>query len=274
MKFILKDKLSQIAILLFLFMTGWWLYLLLNGSTDTLGSNNLLFGALYGTTMSIFGVIVGLTSAKHWGGWHSIMGKAVTVLSLGLLGQFIGQVAFSYYNIVLGVEIPYPSLADIGYFGNIPLYTYGIILLAQASGVKLKLSTVSSRIQALLVPGVMIGLSYYMFLREYDFSSFDLLTTVLDFGYPLGLGLNVGLIILTLSLSRKMLGGIMRSRIWLLVCAFMFQYIADFNFLYQTLTGTWYNGGHGDYLYLVAYLFMALGIFQLRSVALQLRSEK
>ncbi len=267
-----KDRLSQIAIGMFVFMTAWWLILFFSGSTETLGSHNLAFGALYGTTMSLFGAIVGFASAKYWGGWKSIMGRAMIVLSIGLFGQFIGQAAFSYYNIVLGVEIPYPSLADIGYFGNIPFYAWGIILLSQASGVHTKLKKAPSLLFSLAVPVILVGLSYWYFLREYNFADFDALTTFLDFGYPLGLGLNVALIIVAYHLSRKMLGGLMRKRIMLLVAAFVVQYFADFNFLYQTITGTWYNGGYGDYLYLVAYLFMTLGIFQLRAVALQLRS--
>jgi len=265
-----KDRLSQIAIVLFLFFTGWWLFLLTTGSTETLGAKNLLFGALYGTTMSLFGTIVGLTAAKYWGGWKSIMGKAMIVLSIGLFGQFIGQFAFSFYNIVLNVETPYPSLADVGYFGNIPFYALGIIFLSRASGAYVNIKKAGAMLFAIIVPVLMIGLSYFMFLREYDFTDVPLLTSLLDFGYPLGLGLNVALIIVTYQLSRKMLGGLMKKRIMFLVVAFIAQYIADFNFLYQNLQGTWYNGGYGDYLYLVAYLFMALGIFQLRSVALAL----
>lgn len=270
-KAIWKDTLSKVAIVLFVILTSWWAFLFFSGSTETLGFKNLLFGALYGTSMSLFGVWVGLRSAREWGGWRSIMGRAMLVLSLGLLGQFIGQVAFSYYNIFLSVGTPYPSIADIGYFGNIPLYTFGIILLARASGAHERLKSASSIVQVILLPLVLIACSYYLFLNHYNFAESTILTTILDFGYPLGLGLNVSLIILTYNFSRKMLGGIMRGHILLLVTAFVAQYLADFNFLYQNLTGTWYNGGYGDYLYLVAYFFMTLGLIQLRAVMRELR---
>jgi hypothetical protein len=265
-----KDRFSQIAIVWFVLLTAWWLTLYLSGSQE--GSRNLFFGAVYGTTMSLFGVIVGLSSAKLWGGWKSIMGKAIIVLSLGLFAQFFGQVVFSFYNIVLGVDIPYPSLADVGYFGNIPFYLFGIFLLGKASGVKIGLKSYGSQIQSIVIPLGMILLSYILFLREYSFADTGALTIFLDFAYPIGQALYVSVAILVFSLSRKVLGGIMRSKILLLLVAFVVQYVADFNFLYQNLTGTWYNGGYGDYLYLVAYLFMALGLFQLRAVALTLKT--
>jgi hypothetical protein len=272
LKQITKDTYSKIVIAWFLLMTGWFVILLLLGSKD--GANNLAFGAIYGTVLTLFVGVVGLRAAKYWGNWNSVMGKAIILLSLGLLAQFFGQAVFSFYNIVLGVDMPYPSIADIGYFGNIPLYLYGIILLGRASGVKIGLRSFSSQLLAVLVPLAMICVTYALFLQEYDFASTDLLTIILDFGYPIGQGLYVAFAILVYSLSRKVLGGVMKGRIILLLVAYIAQYIADFNFLYQNLNGTWYNGGYGDYLYLIAYVFMGIGLFQVRSVALKLREKE
>jgi len=271
LKEIVSDKYSKLALGWFAIMTLWWIFLLLTGSTE--GANNLAFGVTYGTVLTLAVGIIGIRAATYWGNWGSVMGKAIIVLSLGLLAQFFGQLVFSFYNIVLGVDIPYPSVADIGYFGNIPLYLYGIILLGRASGVKVGLRSFSSQLFAVLVPLAMIAVTYALFLQEYDFASTDVLTIILDFGYPIGQGLYVAFAILVFSLSRKVLGGIMRGRIILLLVAYIAQYIADFNFLYQNLNGTWYNGGYGDYLYLVAYVCMALGLFQVRSVALKLREK-
>jgi hypothetical protein len=260
-----RDKLSWVAIVSFtIFLLGWILLFLSGSKTGTL---NYLFAATAGPFMSLFGGVIGLLASRQWGGWKSIMGKAAIFLSLGLLAEFLGQVVFSAYNIFFQVEIPYPSLADIGYFGNIPLYLIGIILLARAAGANLNLRSVFSKFQVILFPLTMLIFSYVIFLKNYDFAASSPLTVFLDFGYPLGQSTYVSLALLTYSLSQKTLGGIMRSRILLLLSAFLVQYLSDFNFLFQNARGTWYNGGYGDLLYVLAYFFMTLGLIQLRSTA-------
>lgn len=257
-----KDKWTQIAVILYASLTFWWVILYIYGATE--GIQNLLFGAVYGTTMSLYGSILGFKISQRWGGAKSLMGKAILVLSLGLFAQFFGQAVFSIYNIFLGVEIPYPSLADLGYFGNIPLYLIGISLLAKASGIRVSLRSFQSQLQAIFIPLIILGYSYFHFLSGYELDWTNPLTIFLDFGYPLGQALYVSIAILTFSLSRGILGGVMKNKILIIICAFIFQYLADFNFLYQNSRGTWYNGGYGDYLYLVAYFAMTIAILQLK----------
>lgn len=265
----LKKELSlQIAVGFFILLTVWWFVLYSSDSTE--GSPNLLFGATYGL-MAIWGGVWGLYIAKKWGGFKSVMGKAMIVLSLGLLAAEFGQLVFSFYNVFLGVEIPYPSLADVGFFANIPLYIWGILLLSKASGVRLSKSSLSHKIQVILLPVIVLTLSYVVFLKGYEFDWTDPLKVFLDFGYPLGQSIYFSIALLTYTLSQKVLGGIMRSKILFLLFAFGAQYLADYNFLLQNSQGTWYNGGYGDYLYLIAYFLMTLGLIQLKSVLDELR---
>lgn len=267
-----KDLATQVAIVAFIVLTIWWILLFMSGSLT--GLPNYLFGAIYGPFMSLYGGIMGLKISKLWGGRKSIMGKAIILLSCGLLAESFGQIVFSFYNIFIGIEIPYPSLADLGFFGNIPLYFLGMILVAQAAGVKVRLRFVTSQLQAVIIPLAMLLISYMLFLRNHEFDFSNPLRIILDFGYPLGQALYVSLAMLTYFLSRKILGGLMRNRILLLIIAFIAQYLADFNFLYQTSTGTWYNGGYGDYLYLTAYFIMTLGLLQLKTVLHKLKAIK
>jgi hypothetical protein len=87
-----------------------------------------------------------------------------------------------------------------------------------------------------------------------------------DLGYPLGQAFNISVLIVTYILSRETLGGIMRPKIVFLIFAFVVQYLADFNFLYQINRGGWAYSGVGDYFYMVAYLLMSLGLIQLKTV--------
>lgn len=225
------------------------------------------------TLMALWGGVWGLVISRSWGFVRSIMGRAIIVLSLGLLAQVFGQIVYSYYVYVAGVEIPYPSLGDVGYFGSVLLYTYGVYLLAKASGVKLGLKSISNKIIAVIIPLVMLIIGYALFLQSYEFDLSDPVRVFLDFGYPLGQAIYVSLAFLTLLLSRGLLGGVMRDKILFLIVALVAQFFADYVFLYQVSRGTWELGGINEFMYLIAYFLMALGIIQLNSVVKSLKNN-
>ncbi len=263
-RFLWLDKSAWLLLAMFLILTIWWVVLQFLGYTDISLQRNLIWGASY-QVIAIFGGIAGLVISKSWGFTSSAMGRAILAFSFGLLLQSFGQSVFSYYNLVLGVDIPYPSLADVGYFGSIPFYIYGIVLLAKLAGTRISLRSFLNQIQALLIPLAMLTFSYYFFLRGYEFDWSNPLKIILDFGYPLGQAIYVSIALLTFVLSKGVLGGIMKFKILFILFALAIQYIADYNFLYQAMTSTWQNGGYGDFVYLLAYLFMGLGLLQLKT---------
>lgn len=258
-----KEWVAKVGLVFFVAVTLWWVTIFLSRVEGS--SQNYLFGATYGL-ICLWGGFWGLVIARKWGGWSSVIGKAITVLSLGLFAQEFGQLIFSFYNIVLQVEVPYPSLADIGFFGTIPFYLYGIFLLAKAAGATFSLRTITNQLIAIILPTAILGLSYFIFLKDYEFDLIKPLQVFLDFGYPLGEAGYISVAILAYGLSRKLLGGLMRSKILFIIAAFIMQYIAEFNFLYQNTQGTWINGGYGDYLYFLAYSVMVFGLLQFKSV--------
>lgn len=263
-----KEFAAKLLSLLFIVLTFWWISLNASGLQNS--AHNYAFGATYGI-IALIGGITGLRISARWGLTRSVMGKAILFLSLGLLAQEFGQLAFSYYNIFKNVEVPYPSIADVGFFGNIPLYIFGVFLLSKAAGGQFSLKRFSGKLQVVLLPLALIAVSYYLFLQEYSFENTPLLQIFLDFGYPMGQAMYLALALLTYTLSKNFLGGVMKGKILFIIAALIAQYIADFNFLYQNLNETWVNAGYGDYLYLIAYLLMALGILQLKTVLAKLR---
>ena len=95
----------------------------------------------------------------------------------------------------------------------------------------------------------------------------------LDFGYPLGQAFYVSLAILTLILSRKVLGGIMKKPVILFLVALLMQYISDFSFLYEANRGTWIVGGFNDYIYLISYFLMTISLIYIASVFKQIKES-
>lgn len=266
-----RDTFIQASFIFFVLITIWWIVLFVSGIKESLP--NYLFGASYGL-ICIWGGLIGLLYVSpKWGGFSSLMGRAIGVLSLGLLTQEFGQLVFSYYNIFLQEPVPYPSIADVGFFGTIPFYIYGIFLIAKLAGVRFSLKKLRNQILALLIPAGMLFVTYAIFLKDYEFDWSSPLKIFLDFGYPFGEAIYISIAILAYGLTRSILGGLMRGKILLLIAAFVMQYIAEFNFLWQSYNEAWLNGGYGDYLYFLAYFIMTIGIIQLKSVADSLYKE-
>lgn len=235
-----------------------WSWINISGLKE--GNINNLYGALY-PIIALVGGLYGLfVVSKKWGGTKSLVGRGIFFLSLGLLAEVFGQWAWSYYTIIQQVEVPYPSIADIGYFAIIPFYGYAIYNFAIAAGVRINLRSFLGKLQAILIPIFMITIAYFLFLKDAKVDTSNLLRTFLDFGYPGFEAIAVSVGILTYSLSRNVLGGVMKPRVLYLIFALIVQYITDYTFLYRAGVGTYYNAGPVDLMYTTSFIIMALGI--------------
>lgn len=263
---------KKVLILLFVVLAVWWSYLYFGLQLQNEHAN-LVWAAMYQLT-AFWGAISGIIISRSWGGSKSLIGMALIMFSVGLLLQNFGQTIFSIYNLYLQVEIPYPSYADIGFFGSIPFYTYGTYLVGKVCGAKLSLRSNHSRIISIVLPIGLLIVSYFVFLKGYSFDLSQPIKTVLDFGYPLGQALYISFALLCLLYAKNFLGGVMRNSLLLLLTALIVQYVADFNFLMQVGNLTWVNGGYGDFLYLISYTVMSLALIQFGSVFAKIRNTQ
>lgn len=242
----------------FVAMTVWWISIYIRGLVER--PENLYFVLIYPLITFVAGV-AGMMFAKKWGGFKSVLGRAIAFLALGMLAQFIGQILYNYYTFILGIEVPYPSLGDYVFLSSILFYIIGAYQLSKVSGLKLSVQGVKGKLKAILIPGVILLGSYFLLLQEYDFTQSTSESIFFDFGFPIGQAIYVSIALLALFISKDILGGMMRRPIMLLIGALIFQYIADFIFSYQYSLGTIYYGGFMDYLYFLAYYLMTIAIF-------------
>jgi len=253
-----KHPLAKMVLILFVLLFIFWVWINAQGLQE--GMINNLFGLVYPFVSFIAGLYGIRLSLSKWGGYKTVVGRGVLFLALGLLAEVFGQWAWSFYVIILGVEIPYPSIADIGYFLIVPFYSYAMYNFAIAAGAKFNLKNYVGKIQAIVIPILMIGVAYFLFLRNIDVDFSSALRTFLDFGYPTFEAIAISIGILTYSLSRGILGGVMRSRILYLIWALVAQYVTDYTFLYQVGIETYYNAGVVDLMYTISLTIMALGV--------------
>lgn len=259
---IFKNKVSFLILGLYIIILLWWIKLNLSGIPK---DEAYLFNWSYGL-IPLIGAFYGIFKVpKIWGGYKSILGKGLILIALGLFGQWFGLQIWTYYNIILKVEAPYPSLADIGYFSLVPFYAFGALMFARAAGAKFSLRTLTGKIIALIIPSIMLLVAYGFFMKDLGFDMSNPIKTFFDFGYPLGEIIPVSIAMFTFFLSKQFLGGNMKTRILYLTFAFSFQFITEYAFLYAVTAQTYNNGGINDLLYATSYTIMSLGLISFRN---------
>ncbi len=262
--YIKKHPFASFATCYFIFICFWWIKIYLFSVDVT--TENYLFNLSY-IVFNLLGGFGGIIIAQQkWGGFQSHIGRAITFLGIGLLAQGFGLVIWTYYNLILNIAVPYPSLADIGYFALIPAYGFAMINFAQTTGAKTSLKTIRGLAIAIIIPIVALVICYLFFLRNVGFDLSNPLKTVLDIAYPAGEAISVSLGLVTLALSWGVLGGRMKHKIELVIGALIFQFITEFTFLYTSATGTYYNASFVDLMYAASYFLMTLALLSYRHI--------
>ncbi len=269
-----STKLNKILIGIYALVILWWISIFFRDIHET--TENYLFSLLYSIIPLGWG-IVGFINAKRWGGFASSMGRVAVFISAGLFAWGIGNLIFGYYNLVLQVPVPYPSLADIGFVLIYPLSAIGVIYLFRVTGATFGLRHQFGRIFLFIIPVFLVFLSYYLLFIVARGGSLDtsggLLKLVLDIAYPVGDVIIITLAAIVYSLSIKYLGGFFKKPILIILFGFVFMYIADFLFSYTTTVGTYFVGKWVDIFYPTAFLLISLGLSMLNPKLLHTNSD-
>jgi hypothetical protein len=268
-KILLKSKQTYLILALYAAILVWWL-VIQAGNLE----NVYLFNWAYG--------LIGLSSAiyawhianKRWGGFKSTMGKLIIFLGIGLFAQWLGLQIWTYYNLIAKVEVPYPSLADIGYFALVPAYAIAAVMLAKVCGIKFSLSSLRGKLALFLFPALALGLAFGLFLRNVGFDTTDPIRLFFDIAYPVGEIIPATIALVVLFAANENIGGKMRSRILWLIAAFVFQFLTEYLFLYQTANGSYVNGGIADLMYATSYAIMGLGLVGLSQLEATTEPER
>ena len=98
-----------------------------------------------------------------------VFGKSYLVLAIGLLSMGLGEVTYAYYDFVLNID-PYPSIADVFFFGFYPLAFYHITKNVRFFKAKIDIPT---KILVVVLPISIIGLYSYLSFQQIGEFNFD-----------------------------------------------------------------------------------------------------
>lgn len=199
----------------------------------------------------------GFSLRKYWHKRGERFSIVWLLFTIGIFMWFLGEAIWAYYTLGLGVEIPYPSVADAFWlFGYIPFFV-AVYLYVKIFGSVLSRQTLAISLAITIVLTVFVSVSIIVPVIE---TEEDLTTMVLDFVYPI---LDIALLsVAVLGLLIFLKGNIGRS--WALINAGMLLNTwADVLFIYTNSPSqkTYYSGHPIDLLYAVAYVFFLLAFY-------------
>lgn len=263
-----KKTVSLLTILLSLVYLIWWVWLAIfvSPESDLRNGYSLSYGVIAG-----FGGIVGFIIARKWDGFKSDVGRSLIFFSFGLFCQFLGQLSYSIQFLIDSVNNSYPGVGEIFFMLSMPSYILGVWYIAKSSGFIISLKSFKNIMGAIIFPLIMVVISYYLFIQGTDFSQLSLSVKILTCAYPIGQAVFVSFAILAYYLSGKVLGGMMKKRVFFILFSLVFQYCADSWFLYLTINEKWYHADVSEFLFAASYSLMTIAFIQFLTVFEQLK---
>jgi hypothetical protein len=184
-----------------------------------------------------------------------IFGRSYAFLAAGLVLYFIAEILWAYYSIGLGIEVPFPSLADAFWLAAYAPFGYGLFSLATLYGKR-------GRMKALAVMSLSVAAfsSYYILqlISVTDLAGPDAATALaISIAYPILDGILLIPALMVIISSGK---GYLTSIPWIFV-SWIFTTIADGIFGFTAVTSIAGDMSIWNLFYNAAYLSMAAGLF-------------
>jgi diguanylate cyclase (GGDEF)-like protein/PAS domain S-box-containing protein len=177
------------------------------------------------------------------------------LFGLATLSWGLGQVAWLYLESFVGDEVPFPSLADVGYFSFAPLVAAGLLLLPSNS------QTVANRLRTVL-DGLMIAsslalVSWVLVLGPLiDAGADSPLALFISLWYPMGDVVVVTIVLFMVVRSRQAGSGPMPLA--LIGTGLVTFSVSDSGFTYQTITKAYASGAVLDLGWFVGFTLILL----------------
>ncbi|MGB9676467.1 MAG: hypothetical protein ACPL0C_04695 [Candidatus Bathyarchaeales archaeon] len=200
-------------------------------------------------------IVSGVSLERYWRKISDRFSAIWLYFTCGLFLWFVGEAVWAGYTLIMGVELPYPSVADVFWLaGYIPFFA-ALCSYVKLFGGALTRKTLALSLAATFTLTIFVAFALFIPVLE---AGDDLVTTALNIAYPLlDLSLfsvaHLGLIIFW----KGKLG-----KPWLIINAALavntFAYIL---FSYATTQGVYYSGHMIDVLFQIAYLLFLVAFY-------------
>ena len=261
MKLIFHDILYDLLFIFFIIIIRILIYLTLIG--------NLLFNlvAIIYPTTSLIAVLIYLLIAKDIGfSWNDKFSVLVTFLGIATISFFVADAIWCwYYNLLLQVEVPYPSIADLFYvldviFSFIGVHIY-VISIYRESKVeiekKIKLLGCIIIIIIAILSTIVLAQPIISEIGEIETLS-DTLALFLDVFYVVGDLLLLGLAVFGIFVLRGKIGKIL---LLIFICVIL-VIVYDIAFAILVIQGLYYDGHPVELFDLASNMFLIATFYE------------
>ncbi len=177
------------------------------------------------------------------------------LLALASLFSALAEAVWAVYELILGVETPYPSIADVAWLLYYPLAFAALMRLLGARDDRRVSGSISS-LDAILVSMAGAGLSWEFLISPVIDPAAPWLANATSVAYPVADLLLLGAIVsMALTAVRRSLP---RGTIWV-VASFVTMLFADAVYTRMTISGTYATGSWVDPLWQLSYALFSIG---------------
>ncbi len=172
---------------------------------------------------------------------------------IALAAWAVGLLIWSYYNLVAKIDIPFPSLADIGFLIFLPVMALGTWKIQGVYQSENKQPLIAG------LPLIIVSMVLVLFVFNRPDLSTDLpmLARFINFAYSLGDGILLSMTLVALQGNAR--AGTKRH-FYILILGLMMLTVGDFTFYYSTAHETYWNGYIPDIFFAAFPLIFANGI--------------
>ncbi|HEX5719113.1 MAG TPA: hypothetical protein VF179_23315 [Thermoanaerobaculia bacterium] len=189
------------------------------------------------------------------------------LLSAGLAAMFLGQACFVIYQFVMGIEVPFPSLADVFFLVSYPLLIAALVMFLRAySASGFPVGPASERLWLATGVALFCAVAAYPILKPLVERPGEPLETLLNLLYPVLDFLLLIPTVLLIRISLRFRGGAV-WKVWVrLLGGFLFLCAADILFAYYSQFDWVELTDLVDATYLLAYGLLCLGVLYQRDL--------
>jgi diguanylate cyclase (GGDEF)-like protein len=219
-----------------------WTHFELGGAAVTVAFSDTIIGL----AAAAAGVAC-VAASRRQAGWP---GRGWFLIGLGMLFWAAGEAVWTWYEVVAGDEVPFPSLADAGFLVMVPL-----TLVGMAAMLNFKRSALRTLLDAFTVTGSLLFVSWPTVLQPtYQAGGQGLFARSIALAYPIGDIIVASMTFVLLSqTARQMRGTLVLAGAGMLGLA-----VADSGFAYLTVHQAYVSASIIDPGWFVGFLLIAL----------------
>ncbi len=178
------------------------------------------------------------------------------LLGVSALSWGSGQAAWTWYESVLGREVPFPSLADVGYLAAVPLAAAALLSLPFAA--RGLAGRVRQVLDGLMIAASLLLISWVLVLKTlFQAGADNAGSQAISLAYPIG-DIVVGTIVLFMLTRARRAHGATDIPLSLLGGGLVAWAVADSGFVYLTASGSYSSGALIDAGWFLGYILILL----------------